>query len=104
MIKKNEAKKKVDDEVDKKKSNEAEGFVLNIDGYKVKVKYDDYVRMHRLLSVLLITIWNLLAGRKKRLMPDTNAFLVKKNTVGLWIFMNVIKCEKTNWKKNRRDK
>ena len=38
--------------LDKKKSNEAEGFVLNIDGYKVKVKYDDYVRMHRLLSVL----------------------------------------------------
>ena len=37
-------------ELDDKKSNEAEGFVINIDGYKVKVKYNDYVNMHRILS------------------------------------------------------
>ena len=37
-------------ELDDKKSNEAEGFVLNIDGYKVKIKYNDYVNMHRILS------------------------------------------------------
>lgn len=33
-----------------KKSNEAEGFVINIDGFKVKLKYDDYVMMHTILS------------------------------------------------------
>jgi len=33
-----------------KKSNEAEGFVINIDGFKVKIKYDDYVMMHTILS------------------------------------------------------
>lgn len=38
--------------LDKKKSDEAEGFVLNIDGYKVKIKYDDYVLMHRLLGTI----------------------------------------------------
>lgn len=32
------------------KSNEKEGFVVNIDGYKVKLKCDDYVNMHRVLS------------------------------------------------------
>ncbi len=37
-------------ELDDKKSNEAEGFVVNIDGYKVKIKYNDYVNMHRVLS------------------------------------------------------
>ena len=37
-------------ELDDKKSNEAEGFVVNIDGYKVKIKYNDYVNMHRILS------------------------------------------------------
>ena len=37
-------------ELDDKKSNEAEGFVVNIDGYKVKIKYNDYVSMHRILS------------------------------------------------------
>ena len=35
-----------------KKSNEAEGYVLNIDGFKVKIKYNDYVLMHRLFSEL----------------------------------------------------
>ena len=37
-------------ELDDKKSNEAEGFVVNIDGYKVKIKYNDYVNMHRVMS------------------------------------------------------
>ena len=39
-------------ELDEKSSNEAEGFVVNIDGFKVKVKYNDYVFMHRTLSSL----------------------------------------------------
>lgn len=38
--------------LDKKKSDEAEGFVLNIDGFKVKIKYDDYVKMHGILSTI----------------------------------------------------
>lgn len=37
-------------ELDSKKSCEAEGFVLNIDGFKVKIKYSDYCGMHKLLS------------------------------------------------------
>ena len=37
-------------ELDDKKSNEAEGFVINIDGYKVKIKYNDYTNMHHVLS------------------------------------------------------
>lgn len=37
-------------ELDSKKSCEAEGFVLNVDGFKVKVKYNDYVYMHKVLS------------------------------------------------------
>ena len=36
--------------LDDVKSNEAEGFVINIDGFKVKVKYNDYVGMHNVLS------------------------------------------------------
>ena len=36
-------------ELDKKKANEAEGFVLNIDGYKVKIKYDDYIGLSKLI-------------------------------------------------------
>jgi len=32
------------------KSNEKEGWVLNIDGHKVKVKCDDYVHLHRILD------------------------------------------------------
>lgn len=39
-------------ELDTKKSNEAEGFVLNIDGFKVKIKYNDYVNMHHVLSAM----------------------------------------------------
>ena len=38
--------------LDEKKSDEAEGFVLNIDGYKVKIKYNDYVNMHGILSAM----------------------------------------------------
>lgn len=41
---------KVLNSLDKIKSSEAEGFVLNIDGFKVKIKYDDYVKVHRILS------------------------------------------------------
>ena len=39
-------------ELDDKKSFEAEGFVLNIDGYKVKIKYNDYVYIHKALSAM----------------------------------------------------
>lgn len=34
------------------KSSEKEGFVVNIDGYKVKIKCDDYVNIHRVLSAI----------------------------------------------------
>lgn len=37
-------------ELDEKSSDEAEGFVVNIDGYKVKIKYNDYCKMHAILS------------------------------------------------------
>jgi hypothetical protein len=43
---------KIMNELDDKSSNEAEGFVVNIDGYKVKVKYNDYVYIHKALSKL----------------------------------------------------
>lgn len=39
-------------ELDDKSSDEAEGFVINIDGYKVKLKYNDYTHIHRALSKL----------------------------------------------------
>lgn len=39
-------------ELDDKKANEAEGFVVDIDGFKVKVKYNDYVSMHKMLTKL----------------------------------------------------
>lgn len=39
-------------ELDDKPSDEAEGFVINIDGYKVKVKYNDYRHIHKALSKL----------------------------------------------------
>ena len=39
-------------ELDDKFSDEAEGFVINIDGYRVKLKYNDYVSVHRILSKL----------------------------------------------------
>lgn len=44
--------KKVMTELDDKKSSEAEGFVINIDGYRVKLKYNDYVQVHKVLSKL----------------------------------------------------
>ena len=39
-------------ELDDKSSDEAEGFVINIDGYRVKLKYNDYVHIHRALTKL----------------------------------------------------
>lgn len=39
-------------ELDDKSSDEAEGFVINIDSYKVKLKYNDYVHIHKALSKL----------------------------------------------------
>ena len=38
------------DSLDDYKSNEKEGFVLNIDNFMVKIKYNDYVAMHKILS------------------------------------------------------
>lgn len=37
-------------ELDDKPADEAEGFVLNIDGYKVKIKYNDYVGINRVIK------------------------------------------------------
>lgn len=34
------------------KSNEKEGWVINIDGHRVKLKCDDYVKLHRMLDVV----------------------------------------------------
>lgn len=39
-------------ELDDKSSDEAEGFVINVDGYKVKCKYNDYVYVHKALLKL----------------------------------------------------
>lgn len=39
-------------ELDDKSSDEAEGFVINIDGYRVKLKYNDYSHIHKALSKL----------------------------------------------------
>lgn len=36
--------------LDEKKAPEAEGFVLNIDGFKVKIKFNDYVLIHRAIT------------------------------------------------------
>lgn len=38
--------------LDEKKSNEKEGFVLNIDSFQVKIKYNDYLAMHNILSAI----------------------------------------------------
>lgn len=38
------------DSLDTKKSNEKEGFVVYIDGYLLKIKYNDYVLVHKVLS------------------------------------------------------
>lgn len=46
-IKFNKTLDEILNELDAKKAAEAEGFVLNIDGLKVKVKYNDYVKIHR---------------------------------------------------------
>ena len=43
---------KVISELDDKKSDDAEGFVINIDDYRVKLKYNDYVHIHKALSKL----------------------------------------------------
>lgn len=48
----NKTLEQVMDELDDKPSSEAEGFVINIDGYKVKLKYNDYVHIHKALSKL----------------------------------------------------
>lgn len=42
-------------DLDNKKSDEAEGFVIDIDGYKIKLKYNDYVAMHHMLKKLVST-------------------------------------------------
>ena len=39
--------------LDSKKSYEAEGFVINIDGYKIKLKYNDYVQIHKILKKIV---------------------------------------------------
>jgi T4 RnlA family RNA ligase len=38
------------EDVKTKKSNEMEGYVLNIDGHLLKVKVDDYINIHKILS------------------------------------------------------
>jgi hypothetical protein len=42
-------------ELDDKRSDEAEGFVIDIDGYKVKLKYNDYRKIHHMLSKMTST-------------------------------------------------
>lgn len=37
-------------DLSKYKSHEKEGYVLNIDGYMLKIKCDDYVQIHKILS------------------------------------------------------
>lgn len=39
-------------ETDKYTSDQREGVVLFIDGFQVKIKYDDYVKIHRVLSIV----------------------------------------------------
>ena len=41
--------------LNEKSSDEAEGFVINIDGYKVKLKYNDYIKIHHMLSKMVST-------------------------------------------------
>lgn len=48
----NETLEEVLNNLDKYKSSEAEGVVLYIDGFMVKVKYNDYTQVHRLLSMI----------------------------------------------------
>ena len=42
-------------ELDSKRSDEAEGFVINIDGYKIKLKFNDYLNVHRMLGKITST-------------------------------------------------
>ena len=39
--------------LNEKSSDQAEGFVINIDGYYIKLKYNDYVTMHKTLSSMV---------------------------------------------------
>ena len=39
-------------ELDKYSSDQREGVVLFIDGFQVKIKYNDYVQIHRILSIV----------------------------------------------------
>lgn len=39
--------------LNEKSSDQAEGFVINIDGYYVKLKYNDYITMHKTLSSMV---------------------------------------------------
>ena len=48
----NETIEEVLDSLDNYKSSEAEGVVLYIDGFMVKIKYNDYIQVHRLLSMI----------------------------------------------------
>lgn len=48
----NETIEEVLGSLDDYKSSEAEGVVLYIDGFMVKVKYNDYIQVHRLLSMI----------------------------------------------------
>lgn len=41
--------------LDDKRSDEAEGFVIDIDGYKVKLKYNDYLTIHHMLKKIVST-------------------------------------------------
>lgn len=41
--------------LDEKSSDEAEGFVINIDGYRVKLKYNDYIKIHHMLKKMVST-------------------------------------------------
>lgn len=58
-VKRTEVFNKTFDEIvttlDDKQSDEAEGFVINIDNYKLKLKYNDYVAVHRMLSKMIST-------------------------------------------------
>lgn len=44
---------KILNSLDEKKSYEAEGFVVNVDGYKFKLKYNDYCLMHSIINGLV---------------------------------------------------
>lgn len=59
------------EEIKYRKSDECEGFVINIDGHMVKVKTDDYVKLHKILSKLSsinLIIQNVADGKTDDLM------------------------------------